>query len=294
MKPLLHVLYALFAYALGMASFGYLEGWLLGRYVPTSVDGPARAALPVALLVNLALIAVFAVQHSVMARPSFKRAWAQIVPEQIERSTYVLFSALAMGLFFLFWQPMPQPLWHVTGLGATALWSVHALGWIILLSATFVIDHFDLFGLRQVAFAARKAPYQPLPFRVRLYYRAVRHPLYVGWILLLWASPTMTLGHLLFALGLTGYILAAIPFEERDLVAALGDDYADYKRRVPGLLPFRRRKLPLDYGDFPGASDLGVRIKETTSVTIVSGITNESIAPRTEGTAGLSVATSTR
>jgi len=178
------------------------------------------------------------VQHSVMARPGFKRAWTRIVLEPIERSTYVLFSNVAMILLFWLWQPLGGEVWTVENPAARALiYGVYALGWLIVLVSTFLIDHFDLFGLRQVWLHLRGREYTHPRFQMHTAYRFVRHPIYVGWITLFWATPTMTGAHLLFALMTTAYILVAIPLEERDLVAAHGELYEEYRRRVPMLVP---------------------------------------------------------
>ena len=186
----------------------------------------------------MALLGMFAVQHSVMARPAFKRWWTRFVPQEIERSTYVLLSSAVLFLLYWQWRPMPAVVWDVTSpAGRLAIWALFWLGWTIALTATFLINHFDLFGLRQAYLAWRGKPYTDIGFRVRWLYRVVRHPLLLGFLIAFWAAPTMTAGHLLFALSTTGYVLLAIRLEERDLVAALGAQYRDYRRNVPMLIP---------------------------------------------------------
>ena len=205
----------------------------------SAVDGlHSGRALWWALLTDTLLIALFGVQHSVMARPSFKRWWTKFVPEPIERSTYVMFTNAALILLFAFWQPIGGTVWEVQNpAGRAALWTLYALGWLAVLATTFLINHFDLFGLRQVWLYFRGKPYTHIGFRTPGPYQFVRHPLYVGWITAFWATPTMTLTHVVFALGLTTYILIAIPFEERNLIQYHGKNYADYRRRVPMLIP---------------------------------------------------------
>jgi len=196
-------------------------------------------ALVPSLVVDVVLLGIFAVQHSLMARPAFKAWWTRIVPPAVERSTYVLFASLALVLLFWQWRPLTQPIWTVTGANpAAALMAIAALGWLTVLSSTFLINHFDLFGLRQVwAYASGKET-PPPDFRTPLFYRVVRHPIYLGFIVAFWATPKMSLGHLVFAGATTAYILIAIQLEEHDLVAAFGETYRSYQKRVSMILPW--------------------------------------------------------
>ena len=242
MKRYFTVAYGALSYLLFLAAFLYLVGFVGGFVVPRTVDNGIAAPVAEAVVVNVLLLGLFAVQHSVMARPGFKRWWTRLVPEQIERSTYVLLSSLVLLLMFWQWRTMPAVIWNVGWApGRIALQVLFWLGWAIALASTFMISHFDLFGLRQVYLAWRAQPYDHTEFRVRLLYRVVRHPLMLGFIIAFWAAPTMTAGHLLFALATTGYILIALQLEERDLIAALGDQYRQYRRRVPLLIPGLQR-----------------------------------------------------
>jgi len=235
--------YGVVSYAVFFATFLYAMGFVGDFGVPKTIDSGADGPFLTALLVNLLLLGVFAVQHSVMARPAFKRAWTRFVPEPVERSTYVLLSSVALILLFWQWRPMGGVVWHVADPTIrVVLHAICALGWLTVLVSTFLINHFDLFGLRQVWLFLRGKQYTHLPFGTPGPYRLVRHPLYVGWLLAFWATPTMTIAHLIFALMTTGYILGAIQLEERDLVAAHGDSYRRYRDRVPMLIPGLRRK----------------------------------------------------
>lgn len=239
MKRSLILLYGVFCYAVFFATFLYAIGFIGNLWVPKAMDSAPTTSLGTALLINLGLLALFAVQHSVMARPAFKRSWTRVIPESAERSTYTLLSSLALVLLFWFWSPMGGVVWDVQNQAARiALYAAFAFGWALLLYTTFLLNHFDLFGLRQVWLQFRGRPYTHLPFNTPSVYRWVRHPLYVAWLFTFWATPTMTVSHLLFALMTTAYILVAIRFEERDLVAAL-PEYADYRKRVPMLIPGR-------------------------------------------------------
>jgi protein-S-isoprenylcysteine O-methyltransferase Ste14 len=238
-------LYGVFAYACFFATFLYAIGFIGGFGVPHTIDSAADGSLGVAVAVDLLLLAVFALQHSVMARPAFKRWWTRIVPEPAERSTYVLASSLALLLLFWQWRPIGGPVWRVQQpLGQAALYGLFVAGWVIVFVTTFLINHFDLFGLRQVWLHLRGQPYRPLGFVTPGFYRYVRHPLYVGWLLTFWATPTMTATHLLFAVSTTAYILIAIRFEEGDLVTVHGARYAAYRRSVPMLVPQLRAVAP--------------------------------------------------
>jgi protein-S-isoprenylcysteine O-methyltransferase Ste14 len=206
--------------------------------VPKGIDTGPIIDPAVALAVNLGLIALFGLQHSVMARPAFKAAWTKIVPKSIERSVYVLLSSVALIALYVWWQPLPAVVWQATTPAMAAISTgVFAFGFALVLLSTFVINHFDLFGLRQVFLHLRNKPYTDLPFQVRFVYRIVRHPLYAGWFLAFWATPVMTAGHLLLAAGMSVYILIAVRYEERDLVAHLGRSYVEYQRRVPKFIP---------------------------------------------------------
>jgi protein-S-isoprenylcysteine O-methyltransferase Ste14 len=241
MKRFLIFIYGVICYAVSLATFAYTAAFVGNFGVPQSLDAARAAPLATALLTNLGLLALFAVQHSVMARPAFKSWWMRIVPEAAERSTYTLFSSLALIVLFAFWQPMGGVVWDVASpAGRATLYGVYAFGWVLLLFSTFLINHFDLMGLRQIWLQLLGKPYRALPFRTPMLYRHVRHPIYVGWLIIFWAAPTMTVAHLVFAIVTTVYILIAIQFEERDLVAA-HPEYEEYRRRVPMLLPSVKR-----------------------------------------------------
>lgn len=226
------------AYLLFLAVFLYAVGFVTGWGVPKSVDSGPAPGTAAALAVDVALLGLFAMQHSVMARPGFKRVWTRIVPVEAERSVYVLASNLAMIALFAFWQPMPQTVFALDGPIARGLsQGAFLLGIATILYATFLIDHFDLFGLRQAWLALRGIPYAPRAFATPGLYRHIRHPLYVGWFLFFWATPAMTAGHLLLAVATTGYILVAIVFEERDLLDHFGADYRAWRARTPLFVP---------------------------------------------------------
>jgi protein-S-isoprenylcysteine O-methyltransferase Ste14 len=238
MKRYLTLGYGALCYAAFLASFLYAIGFVGNLPLPRTIDNGIAAPIGEAVVVNLVLLGLFAVQHSVMARPGFKRWWTRFVPASVERSTYVLLSSLLLALLCWQWRTMPQVIWDVTApAGRFVLQALFWLGWVVVLSSTFMINHFDLFGLRQVYLASRGEPYSDLPFRTTLFYRVVRHPLMVGFIVAFWATPTMTAGHLLFALATTGYILVAVRLEEHDLMAALGDPYRHYRTQVPMMVP---------------------------------------------------------
>ncbi|OBH51161.1 hypothetical protein A5685_16600 [Mycobacterium colombiense] len=255
MKRYLTVGYGAAAYLLFLAVFLYLVAFVGNFWVPRTVDHGVSAPIGQAVVVNMLLLGLFGLQHSVMARPGFKARWTRVVPPSIERSTYVMLSNAVLVLLYWQWRTMPAVIWDVElPAGRLALWTLFGLGWVIALASTFMINHFDLFGLRQVYLASRAKPYTDLEFHVRFFYRLVRHPLMLGFIIAFWAAPTMTAGHLLFSIVMTGYILVATRIEERDLVAALGDDYRNYRREVPALLPLGRRPRggPSRPADAPG------------------------------------------
>ena len=231
------LLYGVFAYAVFFAVFCYTPGFVGNFLVPKSIDAAPTTSFRLALLVNVGLLGLFAVQHSVMARPFFKRGFTRIIPEAAERSTYTLASSLALIVFFWFWQPMGGVVWQVDNtVGRGLLFVGLVSGWLLVLAVSFMINHFDLFGLRQVWFYFRNRPYTAVKFSTPGLYKLVRHPLYVGWLLLFWCTPTMTVAHLFFAILTTGYILVGMYFEERDLQNA-HPEYADYKRATPAFVP---------------------------------------------------------
>jgi protein-S-isoprenylcysteine O-methyltransferase Ste14 len=247
-KRLAFFAYAITCYVIFLATFLYAVAFvggftLVGGFtVPSRLDGAPTSPLPLALGIDLALLTLFAVQHSVMARRWFKERWTQIIPWSIERATYVLCASLALIVLFWQWRPMGIPVWSVDNAGLRiVLWTLFAAGWALVLVVTFLINHFDLFGLRQVWLPLVGKPYTPVNFVAPLPYRLVRHPLYLGFLLAFWMTPTMTLAHLVFALATTAYVVLAIQFEERDLAAEHGASYEQYRRSVPMLLPGRRR-----------------------------------------------------
>jgi protein-S-isoprenylcysteine O-methyltransferase Ste14 len=244
LKRLAFFVYGGLAYVVFLGTFLYAIAFVGGFAVPTRLDGTPHAPLPISLAIDAGLLAIFAVQHSVMARRWFKEWWTTIVPPAIERSTYVLCASLALILLFSQWHPLGGIVWNVEDpFIKAALWSVFASGWALVLVVTFLINHFDLFGLRQVWLALIGEPYSRIPFRTPAPYRLVRHPLYFGFLLAFWMTPTMTLAHLVFAIATTTYIMLAIQFEERDLVAEHGDAYSSYQRRVPMIVPLGRRRM---------------------------------------------------
>jgi protein-S-isoprenylcysteine O-methyltransferase Ste14 len=242
MKRYLTVAYGAAAYLLFLVAFLYLVAFVGNLWVPRTVDHGLPSPAGLAVLVNVLLVGAFGVQHSVMARPAFKAWWTRFVPPAIERSTYVVLSSAVLLLLYWQWRTIPAVVWDVRLPAArVVVWALFWLGWVIALGATFMINHFDLFGLRQVYLAWRQKPYTELHFRTHLFYRLVRHPLMLGFLISFWAAPTMTAGHLLFSIAMTGYILTAVHIEERGLVAALGNDYREYRREVPMLVPLKHR-----------------------------------------------------
>jgi protein-S-isoprenylcysteine O-methyltransferase Ste14 len=243
MNRYLAAVYGTLCYALFLIVFLYLIGFVGGLLVPRSVDDAIGAPVGLAVVIDVALVALFGLQHSVMARPAFKRWWTRIVPAPIERSTYVLIASLVLVLMFWQWRQLPAVVWEVTWQpGRLVVWTLFWLGWAIVLASTFMIDHFELFGLKQVLGAWRARPPVETGFRVTLFYRVVRHPLMLGFLIAFWAAPTMTVGRLVFAASMTAFILIALQLEEHDLTATLGSRYAEYRRRVPMLIPGRRRR----------------------------------------------------
>ena len=236
-------LYGALCYAVFFATFLYAIGFLGNFMVPRSIDSAPAGDLIRSLLIDVGLLGLFAVQHSAMARNGFKRWLTRWVPEPAERSTYVLASSVALIVLFAFWQPLGGIIWSVEDPGARAvLHALFAFGWLLLLVSTFLLNHFDLFGLRQVWLQLVGRPYRPIGFRTPGPYRYLRHPLYLGWLFAFWATPVMSSAHLLFAVATTAYILIAIQLEERDLIAALGEQYREYRARVPMLIPFTRAR----------------------------------------------------
>jgi len=233
--------YGVVCYAIFFATFLYAIGFIGGFGVPRTLDGTPSGPLLTAIAIDAGLLALFALQHSIMARTWFKEAWTRVVPKEVERSTYVLFSSAALILLFWQWRPLGGVIWSVDNdVARIALRALFAFGWGLVLVATFLINHFDLFGLRQVWLFLLGKPYTSLKFATPGPYRLVRHPLYVGWFFAFWMTPQMSSAHLLFAALATGYILVAIQFEERDLMRHHGE-YADYRKRVPMLVPFMKR-----------------------------------------------------
>jgi protein-S-isoprenylcysteine O-methyltransferase Ste14 len=234
-------LYGLVAYLVFFVSFLYAIGFISGSVVPKTIDSGEAAPAAGAVIVNILLMSVFALQHSVMARRQFKQWWTQYVPKSVERSTYVLFASLALILLFWYWRPIPTVVWQIDNPQiAIAMSGLSMVGWLIVLTSTFLINHFELFGLHQVANNLTGRPMPAPRFRTPLFYKVVRHPIYLGFIIAFWAAPTMTIGHLLFAGVTTAYILVGILLEERDMVDLFGDDYRRYKDRVSMLVPWRR------------------------------------------------------
>ncbi len=238
MGRILAAVYGFVCYGIFLGVLFYSVCFVENVAVPKTIDVGAASAPGVALLIDVLLLGLFAVQHSVMARPAFKRRWTRIVPAPVERSTYVLFTCVVMALLFWQWRPLTGIVWKADNAGVRGLlYGVSLLGWLIALFATFMINHFDLLGLRQVVTFARNAPLTPLPFTTRWLYRLVRHPLMLGFIIAFWAAPTMTVGHLLFAVATTGYILVALQLEEHDLRQVFGETYSAYQREVRMLIP---------------------------------------------------------
>ena len=244
-KRILFFLYGSLSYVLFLGTFLYAIGFIGNFGVPRTLDGVASAPLGISLAIDVLLLTVFAVQHSVMARKWFKEWWTRVVPKPLERSTYVLFSSVALIAMFALWQPLGGVVWSVEDpSGRLVLRGLFAFGWALVLVSTFLINHFDLFGMRQVWLYLMGRPYTTLRFGTPGPYRLVRHPLYVGWLFAFWMTPVMTFAHLLFSIATTAYILLAIQLEERDLVREHGESYEEYRRSVPMLIPSIRKGEP--------------------------------------------------
>lgn len=242
MTRIIAMLFAAFCYAVFFATFLYLIAFVGNiPFAPVSVDWGPEASIPVALVINLALIGLFGIQHSVMARQGFKRVWTRVVPKHAERSVYVLAASATLIIMFAFWRPIAGTVWSVDGMAAYLLWAIFGLGWAIVLASTFLINHFELFGLQQAWLNARGRMAAAPQFRTPFFYKLVRHPLYSGFFIAFWATPVMSYGHLLLALGMSAYMIIAIRYEEADLVDLFGQDYEDYRAKVGMLAPSLRR-----------------------------------------------------
>jgi methanethiol S-methyltransferase len=243
MKKSFFLIYGIIAYAIFFGTFCYAVGFVSTLVVPKHIDSKPQSSLAFALLVNAGLLSLFALQHSIMARPAFKKWWTKFIPEQIERSTYVLLASLCLLLLFWQWQPLGGIIWQIKSETAQVLLnSLCMVGFGIVLISTFLINHFDLFGLRQVWMYFTGKKYEPLSFKIPFFYKYVRHPLYLGFIIAFWATPIMTAAHLFFSIMTTLYMLTAIQFEENDLTKHYGEKYKNYKRSAPMLIPFTKRK----------------------------------------------------
>ncbi len=243
MKKTLYLLYGIICYIAFFGTILYAIGFVGNLVVPKTIDSEPQVSLIQAILINAALLLLFAMQHSIMARPAFKQWWTRIIPTALERSSFVLLSSLCLMLLMWQWQPIGGVVWSIdNSFAKTILFILYLTGWGLVFVSTFLINHFDLFGLRQVWLYFTGKPYTALPFRLPALYKLVRHPLYLGFIIAFWSTPLMTIAHLLFAILTTGYILTAIQFEERDLLTHFGDKYREYKKWAPMLIPFSKRR----------------------------------------------------
>jgi len=241
MNRFFSLMYGVVIYAVFLATLSYAVLFIGDIAVPKTIDsGGVESPLFLAVAINALLLGTFAIQHSVMARQGFKRVWTQVVPKHVERPTYVLAASLVLMLLLWEWRPIPQPVWELHGVAATLLSVTFWLGWALLLTSTFLINHFELFGLKQVWTNFRQKAHREATFRTPALYKIVRHPLYLGFVIAFWSAPRMSLGHFIFAIACTGYILVGIYFEERDLVKAHGQAYRIYREQVPMLVPFLR------------------------------------------------------
>ena len=259
MTALLGVLYGIGSYLCFVGTLLYAIGFVGNVGVPKSIDSGAPGSAVGAVVVDALLLGLFAAQHSVMARPAFKRRWTRLVPRALERSTYVLFSSAALALLYWQWRPLPDPVWTVrASLAVAALHAVFWVSWAMLLASTCMLSHFELFGVRQVLAHRRGEELPAAPFSTPGLYRHVRHPIYFSFLLAFWSTPTMSVGHLLFALATTGYILLAIQLEERDLIAVFGNQYRRYRRQVPMLVPRPSGRASETPGAVPSTLDITI------------------------------------
>jgi protein-S-isoprenylcysteine O-methyltransferase Ste14 len=238
MKRFGSIVFGFVAYAIFFLTFLYAIGFVANIGVPKSIDSGMQGPVSSSVIINIVLLSIFALQHSVMARPSFKQWWTNYIPIHLERSVYVVLSSLTLILIFACWQPMTSSVWAIDNvLLKNVIWTIYLVGWLMVLVSSFLINHFDLFGVRQVYLYFRNKPYTDVEFKVVLLYKLVRHPIMLGFIIAFWATPDMTTGHLMFALVTTAYILIAIQFEEHDLSKRLGDGYAQYRKQVSMIVP---------------------------------------------------------